>query len=483
MQVVRLASETDFDGWRAAARSLRARGVTPGRALWTVEGDLFGSPAPIGDESGPVGGAGKREAFSVPREFMELAESVVLHRSDERFELLYRLLWRLAAQPQLLRDAADEDVAKARSLARQVAQAAHKMKAFVRFREVRADDGAEAFAAWFEPAHRVAEMTAPFFARRFSNMRFSILTPDVCVHWDTHALAVTPGADPADAPAEDRLEDYWRTYYASIFNPARLNPQMMQREMPKRYWRNLPEARLIPELIARAEAQVEDMVRQAPTEPSRRVVRQAQRASRDAPFDGQAPTSLEEVAAGVELCRRCKLWRDATQGVPGEGAQHARLMFVGEQPGDQEDLAGRPFVGPAGQVFDKALAAAGVPRAETYVTNAVKHFKHELRGKRRLHKTPDTGEVTACRWWLESERRLIRPRVIVTLGATAALSVFGNATPVAKMRQHAIQLPDQAQGVVTYHPSYLLRLPDAAAKAKAYEMFVEDLKFAWTLAA
>jgi len=349
MQVVRLASETDFDGWRAAARSLRARGVTPGRALWTVEGDLFGSPAPIGDESGPVGGAGKREAFSVPREFMELAESVVLHRSDERFELLYRLLWRLAAQPQLLRDAADEDVAKARSLGRQVAQAAHKMKAFVRFREVRADDGAEAFAAWFEPAHRVAEMTAPFFARRFSNMRFSILTPDICVHWDTHALAVTPGADPADAPAEDRLEDYWRTYYASIFNPARLNPQMMQREMPKRYWRNLPEARLIPELIARAEAQVEDMVRQTPTEPSRRVVRQAQRASRDAPFDGQAPTSLEEVAAGVELCRRCELWRDATQGVPGEGAPSARLMFVGEQPGDQEDLAGRPSSAPQGR--------------------------------------------------------------------------------------------------------------------------------------
>jgi DNA polymerase len=156
---------------------------------------------------------------------------------------------------------------------------------------------------------------------------------------------------------------------------------------------------------------------------------------------------------------------------------------VGEQPGDQEDLAGRPFVGPAGQVLDKALEAAGVPRAETFVTNAVKHFKHEMRGKRRLHKTPDAGEVSACRWWLDHERRIVRPRVVVALGATAALSVFGKPTPIGKFRQQAIQLPDQAQGVVTYHPSYLLRVPDVAAKARAYALFVEDLKFAWRLAA
>ncbi|CAN7230879.1 UdgX family uracil-DNA binding protein [Phenylobacterium sp. LjRoot219] len=483
MQVARLASEIDFEGWRGAARSLRARGVRPPDVLWTVEGrELFAGTALSGRES-PLRGSVERAIFHVPREFLELAEAVVLHRSNERFDLLYRLLWRLAEEPHLLHVASDPEVAKARSYARQVEQAAHKMKAFVRFRQVADAEGQEAFVAWFEPAHRVAESVAPFFARRFANMRFSILTPDVCVHWDTQALAFTPGADPADAPPADALEDYWRTYYAAIFNPARLNPHAMQREMPKRYWRNLPEARLIPELIARAEAQVEDMVRQAPSEPTRRVVRQAQRASRDAPWDGQPPTSLEEIVAGVQLCRRCELWREATQGVAGEGPRTARLMFVGEQPGDQEDLAGQPFVGPAGQVLDKALAAAGVPRAETYVTNAVKHFKHELRGKRRLHKTPDTGEVSACRWWLDSERRLVRPRVVVALGATAALAVFGKPQPIAEMRQHAIQLPDQGQGVVTYHPSYLLRVPDAAAKARAYEMFVEDLKFAWALAA
>lgn len=483
MEVVRLASETDIAGWRAAARSLRARHVPPEAVLWTVDGDasLFApeSPAlPRAEAESPPAAP----SFTVPKGFMDLAEEVVLHRSDERFALLYRLLWRLQEEPDLLHIASDPDVVRANGLAREVSKAAHKMKAFVRFRLVH-DEAGEAYVAWFEPAHRVAEQTAPFFARRFANMRWSILTPDVCVHWDTTELQFTPGADRADAPAADALEDYWRTYYASIFNPARLKVAQMQKEMPRRYWRNLPEAALIPELIARAEGRTAEMVLKAPSEPSRRIVKAAVRASRDAPWDGQAPTSLAEVAAGVDHCRRCDLWRDATQGVSGEGPAHARLLFVGEQPGDQEDLAGRPFVGPAGQVLDRALAEAGVPRAETYVTNAVKHFKHELRGKRRIHKSPDAGEVSACRWWLDAERRLVRPRVIVALGATAALAVFGKPTPIAKSRGRAIQLPDQAQGVVTWHPSYLLRVPDEAAKAEAYALFVTDLKLAWSLAA
>jgi DNA polymerase len=217
--------------------------------------------------------------------------------------------------------------------------------------------------------------------------------------------------------------------------------------------------------------------------PSRRAVKAAIRTSRDAPYEGVAVRSLEEVQAGVQFCRRCDLYRDATQGVAGEGPGHARLMLVGEQPGDQEDMAGKPFVGPAGQMLDRALEAAGVPRGEAYVTNAVKHFRFELRGKKRLHKTPNTGEVAACRWWLETERRIVRPRVIVALGATAALALIGKPTPVAKSRQRAIQLSDQAQAVVTYHPSFLLRVPDADAKAQAFAEFVQDLKFAWGLAA
>ncbi|MDZ4052717.1 MAG: UdgX family uracil-DNA binding protein, partial [Phenylobacterium sp.] len=152
------------------------------------------------------------------------------------------------------------------------------------------------------------------------------------------------------------------------------------------------------------------------------------------------------------------------------------------QPGDHDDLAGRNFVGPAGHVFHRALAAAGVPRREAYVTNAVKHFKHELRGTRRIHKTPEAPEIEACRWWLDAERRLVRPRVIVALGATAARAVLGKAAPINKVRGQALQLEDQAQAVVTWHPSYLLRVPDAEAKARAEGQFIEDLRLAWSLA-
>jgi DNA polymerase len=498
MQVVRLSTETDLTGWRAAARSLRVQGVTPDETLWTVDGaggDLFAGAATVGETPLPPHPAGEGVPFRVPREFVELADRVVLHRSDERFALLYRLLWRLGREPQLLQIHSDPDVQKARLFSAAVSRAAHKMKAFVRFRQVVSEGGeakrAERYVAWFEPAHRVTEMVAPFFVARFTTMDFSILTPDACLHWDTRELVVLPGADPADAPGEDALEDYWRAYYASIFNPARLKTASMQQHMPKRYWRNLPEARLIPDLIARAESRTAAMVSQPSSVPDRvipeRIVpdhvrRQVARRMRDGSFEEQMPTSLEEVAAMIQACRRCDLWRDATQGVAGEGPAHARLMLVGEQPGDQEDLAGKPFVGPAGQMLDRALAEAGVPRGEAYVTNAVKHFKHEPRGKRRLHKTPNTSEVTACRWWLDHERKLVRPRVIVALGSTAVTSVFGKALPIAGARQTAHQLPDQSQGVVTYHPSYLLRVPDADAKAKAYAMFVEDLKFAWKLA-
>ncbi len=197
--------------------------------------------------------------------------------------------------------------------------------------------------------------------------------------------------------------------------------------------------------------------------------------------DEKPPTSLADIATGIEACRRCDLCRNATQGVPGEGPATAPLMLVGEQPGDKEDLAGKPFVGPAGGVLDRALGAAAIPRREVFVTNAVKHFKHEPRGKRRLHKTPDHSEVIACRWWIDAERRLVRPRVIVAMGGTAVLSVFGRAYPIMKSRRQALQLDDQAQGVITVHPSFLLRIPDEAGRAAAFEAFVEDLRFAHAL--
>jgi uracil-DNA glycosylase family protein len=186
--------------------------------------------------------------------------------------------------------------------------------------------------------------------------------------------------------------------------------------------------------------------------------------------------SWEAVRAEAMSCTRCHLYRHATQTVFGEGPTDASIMFVGEQPGDQEDLAGRPFVGPAGILFDRALADAGIDRGRTYVTNAVKHFKFERRGKRRIHEKPDGPEIAACRWWIEQERALIRPRLLVALGATAARSLFGKVVTIARMRGAAHALADGGEAWVTVHPSFLLRVPEPERKRAEYEKFVADLR-------
>ncbi|MBV8777573.1 MAG: UdgX family uracil-DNA binding protein [Alphaproteobacteria bacterium] len=177
-------------------------------------------------------------------------------------------------------------------------------------------------------------------------------------------------------------------------------------------------------------------------------------------------------------CRRCPLYRDATQVVPGEGLREADIMLVGEQPGDKEDLAGKPFVGPAGRILDQALRDAGIDRRKVFVTNAVKHFKYEWRGKRRLHKKPNAGEIDICRWWLDLERSIVRPQTIVAMGATAARSLFGRAATIAKERGRPHPLADDATLYVTIHPSALLRMEDDADKAREYAAFVADLRLA-----
>jgi DNA polymerase len=245
--------------------------------------------------------------------------------------------------------------------------------------------------------------------------------------------------------------------------------------MAKRYWKNLPEAAVIPELVAASQVRMEAMVAAPSPEPNARFARAVAK-DVERPADDIVPDSLSEVERAVQGCRRCPLWRDATQGVCGEGPRAARLMIVGEQPGDQEDLAGRPFVGPAGKVLDAALEEAEIDRSDVYVTNAVKHFKHEPRGKRRLHKTPNAGEVTACRWWLDSERRLVKPKVVLAMGATAGLGVLGRKPAVTKERGRPIDLGDGSAGLLTVHPSYLLRIPDAEAKAMERRRFVDDLR-------
>ena len=480
MKRVTLASQTDFDGWRVAARSAVLAEVPPEQLVWQVEGaaaDLFAT-----DELGDVPPVDAPK-FNVSKAFVALSKEIVLHADPERFALLYRLLWRLRATPHLLDDASDADVHAARAMAKAIHRDIHKMHAFVRFREVQAPDGEAAYIAWFEPDHYIVEATGDFFVRRFTGMRWSILTPHRSAFWDLETLSYGPGADKRQVPDDDRLEEYWRTYYASIFNPARLKIDAMQKEMPKKYWKNLPEARLIGGLVRDAATREQAMLAAEPTAPSRlaqAVEKQTAHASEGGEMQGELsegalPQSLEEARAAAARCTRCDLHGPATQTVFGVGPQSAEIIFVGEQPGDKEDLAGKPFVGPAGQVLDKALREAGIERDKAYVTNAVKHFKYEPRGKFRLHKTPETREITACRYWLDIEKSLLEPKIIVALGASAGKALLGRTVRIGAERGKPIPQGNDAPVFVTVHPSYLLRLPDEAAKAKEYARFVEDL--------
>lgn len=308
MPTVTLAHGEDFEGWRRAARALAMASVRPDEVVWRWDGG--GEPSDLGEPAGT--------GFSVPRQFVELAQTVVRHASPDRFGRLYALLCRLKDQPRLIGDHLD-------SLVRTVEEMAL---------EVRARD----------------------------------------------------------------------------------------------------------------------------------------RGSGDA---GAALAALKDEAAG---CTRCHLYRRATQTVFSDGPVSARLMLVGEQPGDQEDLAGRPFVGPAGQLLDRALAAAGIDRARAYVTNAVKHFKFEPRGPRRIHQKPETTEIAACRWWLSQERALVRPAVTVALGATAAQALLSRTVTIGRTRGAPVTLEDGGECWVTVHPSFLLRIDDRDRAEAEFTRFVDDLK-------
>jgi DNA polymerase len=474
MLTIPLLGRGDFSEWRDAARALAAAGISPREVDWRILGpddELFDAappelPAP--DPSVPP--------LTVPPAFLPLAEAVVCHTEPGRFHLLYRLLWRLQSDRRLLELTADKDVAWARLLAKNVHRDSHKMTAFVRFKEIAGEtEGRRRFFAWFEPTHYVVARTAPFFRRRFADMDWIIATPKGTASWDGETLVADQR--PADNPGHgDPTDELWRIYYASIFNPARLKLKAMQAEMPKKYWRNLPEAALIPDLIANAEASVRAMAERAASDPPLFHYRLQEAALAEPQIIPAGTGTIEALREEARRCTRCPLHCTATQTVFGEGPKEAAMMMVGEQPGDQEDLAGRPFVGPAGQVFDAVLKEAGIARDRLYLTNAVKHFKYVPRGKRRIHQKPDRAEIEQCRWWLAKEVELVKPKLIVALGATAVFALAGERKPLSQLRGKPITMQDDMVLYPTIHPSFLLRLPDEAERRRQRALFVEDMR-------
>jgi DNA polymerase len=475
-----------FAEWREAARELLVHDVPPELVTWSTPyagGDLFSGAPPAAEpphnpsDIEPPAFASATDAPhhpppSIPRSLMDMLQSAACCRVPDRWAFLYRVIWRWQQGEHDVQSPADEDGARLNAMVKAVRREEHDMHAYIRFRERPAEAGPPRFVAWYEPQHDVLPQVAEHFVSRMGKVSWMIATPEASVLWDGQTLHNTGPLVKNSDDLEDTGEALWLTYYRSVFNPARLNQAVMQQHIPSHRWKNLPEGKIVTHMIsdaamgARKVGQFQAVgQRKGTTIPI---------APEDAQPERQQPSKLDE-------CRRCELWQFATQAVGGEGPKQAKIMFVGEQPGDQEDLAGQPFVGPAGKLLDRVCEAAGVDREAIYVTNAVKHFKWEPRGKRRIHKTPAQKEIEACHYWLEKELAHVKPTVIVALGATALKSVMRTANVTLK---NSLGKPVFHEGhwiVTTYHPSYVLRVPGEDARHEAFQVMVESLRLAQDL--
>lgn len=485
-----LGLEAEF---RRRARMALLEKIPPERIIWLSahkpESDLFAKANPLLPDPA---GENHDSTLRVPKTYVELMRAVLCHSDPERFSLLYDALWHLQDNRHLLQDRSSTLISRLHAMAKSVRRDCHKMTAFVRFRELTAPDGdtetgprTRRFYAWFEPDHWIVERTAPFFANRFGDMNWIIETPKGCAVLKDGELSFSEGVVQSRI-IEDDTGELWNTYYRNIFNPARLKIKAMQSEMPKKYWHNMPETALIPEMIATAQSRSEKMRMDTATQPpvrarkirgmmEQRALLETIRTDTDIAAGGL--TALRQKASS---CTRCPLHCNATQTVFGEGPSDAALMLVGEQPGDQEDLSGRPFIGPAGRLLDELLCESGIGRTEAYLTNAVKHFKFTPRGKKRLHKNPARSEISQCKWWLEAEQAIVQPRVMVALGSTAAFALTGNGSDIWNRRGTVEKLGDGTALVITLHPSAILRMPSSQAP-QARHSLLSDLRLAKSL--
>ena len=455
---IRIAPE--FAAWREKARELLRNGIAPEEVeLVDERADTALSFVFAPEPASQPGLAILQPAVS--KAFLDLAEIVACHADPARWQLLYRVLWRLQRERTLLKHELDGDISQMRRMDAQVRRDLHKMHAFLRFRMV-VEEGQEHYISWYRPDHHILPLAVPFFVERFRIMHWTILTEDAAASWDPQAQRVAwgPGVPRSQAPSEDEMESMWRSYYGSIFNPARLNTRAMKSEMPVRYWANLPELNILPQLLTDADRRVGTMMEQQSLLLTNTYVPETH--------------TLPILRDALPRCEGCELYKPATQAVFGAGLAHVPIMLVGEQPGDAEDRAGQPFVGPAGKVLDQAIEELGFDRSGMYVTNAVKHFKFVERGKRRIHESPNLREITACRPWLLAELDAVQPKVVVCLGASAAKSLLGAKFALMKDRGKVVESPYAQRVIATIHPSAVLRA-EGDSKRVLYEFIKQDL--------
>lgn len=475
---IEIEFKPDFANWRRAARRLLSEGVHPDDVSWVPAGEeqgrLMFAVEPSTEGLAGVGevnhSANHGTPARVPRAFMEAAELAAVHREPRRWQVLYRILWRLNhGEPHLLNIEVDDDVMLLMRMAKAVGRDIHKMHAFVRFRKVLGADPEApedpVYIAWHCPDHAIFRLAVPFFVRRFRTMTFAILTPDGSAYWDQHRLEYGPGVPEGMAPQlEDELETLWCSYYGAIFNPARIKTKAMKKEMPVRHWRTLPETALIGELLASSEARVAQMLKDQPTSAQ--------------PFVPKDASDLGVLREAATRCGGCNLCERAQSLVFGHGPAKARIVIVGEQPTDSDDRLAEPLSGPERVILGEALSAAGVRLDDVYLTHAVKHFKHQEINGIRHYKKPAPRDVAACRPWLAAELQLIKPEIIICLGASAALSVLGRMIRLADERGKRLQSTWSTRTFVTENIAAVLNIKDEDERASAVTRFYSDMNTA-----
>ncbi len=468
-----------FAAWRAASLKALGAGLAPEAIEWRVEqpSELRQGQAlfDYGESSEDATAMPTTAAVHVSKELAALIHDCALHCEPQRWAFLYKVLWRWQQGDRSVASPADEDGARLYRMAKSVRRAKHDMIAYVRFRQQAQTARPPEYIAWYEPEHDVLEWAAEHFAQRMGRSSWLITTPRGAAFWDSERLHLErrhalPGEHRIDTA--DEAEALWLAYYRSTFNPARLNEAALEQHMPVRFWKGLPEGHLIPAMISEAKSGARRLAQASGV---------GALGGKSIPVEAEVAQPARESPSSLDACRRCDLWRNATQAVGSSGPGDARIMLIGEQPGDQEDLSGQPFVGPAGQLLDMAIKRAGLSRERLYLTNAVKHFKWELRGKRRLHKTPGQREVEACSYWLERELDTVRPAVIVALGATALNALLREKASLRDYVDAPFEVPG-GWGIATYHPSFALRQPNEAAREKVLAEISNALERARELA-
>lgn len=458
-------SVTDFQQWRLVCRFLLAGDHAPSEVMWCDQAEPEGLLTYRTVADLPANVSFRQ---SIPRPVLDWLRMIAHHRSPQRWEKMYRAIWRyFHGESNVLQLATDDLVADLNRLHRQVKRDCHKTKAFVRFKKV-SDEG-QHYVAWHRSDHDVLPLVADFFSRRFTDMSWTIMTPWRSVSWDTKELTFGQGVSSDQAPQDEELERLWGEYYRRTFNPARIKVATMKREMPVRFWDTLPETQWIQQMLAEAPSRVDKMIQDG------------QAANRSAEQYLPEQLTLEQLKKRLPDCQGCDLCDNGTRPVSGSGPHRVKVMLVGEQPGDQEELAGEPFVGPAGQLLREVLEEIGQSADDVFLTNSVKHFRHVNRGGKCLHQKPTARQVIACQPWLAAEIAILKPKLVVGLGSTAMNSLLGHSRKLADLRGQWVSSWASPQTLITWHPAAILRSADRLGHQRRLELR-RDLQLVFQMA-